>query len=990
MVPLFSHISVSRSKKLICADELLNDEKASKVNLGTMSQSMCSALQLALVDLLQSWGLQPDEVVGHSSGEIAAAYAIGALSSENCLKIAYYRGIASDELTKNHPNLKGGMIAVGASAEHVSTLLEIVTEGKVAIACFNGPSSITVSGDNAGIQQLHHMLMESGIFSRRLRVAHAYHSHHMGLVESTYRKLLGPIHTTNDFKGEMWSSVTAERIDPKTLNDEYWVNNLLAPVRFSQSLGRLLETCTSDSISLIEVGPHSALRGPVEDLLAVFHKNHQTLYSSTLLRLQSATQTMLELAGKLFCQGHKVKISAVNLRHKATSEDVLTNLPPYVWNHSQRFFHETRYAQDYLNRAESRSDFLGAPSPDSSSLEPRWRHVLSISEVPWVQDHVIQSQIIYPAAGYVSMAIEGSVRIAAARQISLSVHIIREMSIIKALVVPEKGKAIETAISFRPYNESHRTWSEVWNEFRISSWTSESGWTEHCRGLVSSQIENKHNEVDGSAALHQQEETHAEAWRHAKEGCTELVDVDQFYRQLYAIGMEFGSSFKCLTSARTGEHTAVGQITPTDTASKMPSGFESPHILHPATLDSMFQTVLVALHGQVRLISRPLVPTFIKELIISGTPRRNPQQGWICRTVASSKSPRDVVASVTAHETSESGLKIEVKGLRGVLLEPESTGSQDNTSHNRICTTLWDTDVEISPGASFEQNYGDSARNKAHNIDQTMALEAAALAYMVEALRKTDEKDVSPQSGHLLKLYLWMKQQEDKRLAASSPKLDRHPHEAPALLGEEGLPLDRIGSNLDKILRGQVQPLALITKDNLLERYHSNKSVLSDANTNAANYVKRLSHKNPNMNILEVGAGTGSTTFPILQALGGLHDGPPRFTRYTFTDISTTFIEQARVRFSRGGKLVEFGKLNIEISPYMQGFTPGSYDLIIAANVLHATSELKRTLKNVRSLLKPGGKLLLVEMTKDMLHLHLVWGTLPGWWYGELSLLKKI
>ena len=991
MVSFFSSVSVSRSRKLIYAEELLKDEETSKVNLATMSQSMCSALQLALVDLLQSWGLNPDKVVGHSSGEIAAAYAIGALSFENCLKVAYYRGIASDELTKNHPSLEGGMLAIGAPAEDVSGLLESVTGGKLAIACFNGPSSITVSGDNAGIEQLHQLLMDRGIFNRRLRVAHAYHSHHMALAESTYRKLLGTIHTTNDSQGEMWSSLTAGRIDPMTLNNEYWVNNLLAPVKFSQALGRLLETCTSDSYSLIEVGPHSALRGPVEDLLAVLHKSHQTSYSSTLLRLQPATKTMLDLAGKLFSQGHKVNMSAVNLRHKATSEDVLTNLPPYVWNHSQRFWHETRYGQDYLNRAESRSDFLGATSPDSSALEPRWRNMLSISEVPWIQDHVIQSQIVYPAAGYVSMAIEGSVRIAAARQISPSVHIVREMSIVKALVIPKKGTAIETVISFRPYNESHRSWSDLWNEFRISSWTSESGWTEHCRGLVSSQTETKHNEVDGYTALHKQDKTHTEPWRCAAEECTELVDVDQFYRQLFTIGMEFGPTFKCVTSAWTGEHTAVGQITPADTASTMPSGFESSHIIHPATLDSMFQTVLLALYGKVRLISRPLVPIFIKELTICGTPRRSPQKGWTCQTVASSKPPREVVACLTAHEIFKSGLKIEAKGLRGVLLEPETTKSEDSTSHNRVCTMLWDIDVEISPEACFELYFGSLARGKAHTSKQTMALEAAAWVYMVEALKKTDQKDIDPQSEHLAKLYHWMKQQEDVGISADGPRRDQHyPHEDQVPLGEEGLMLDRIGKNLDKILQGHAVPLALITEDNLIERYYCNKSVLSDANANAANYVKRLSHKHPNMNILEVGAGTGSATFHILQELGGLHDAPPRFTRYTFTDISATFIEQARVRFSRWGKLVEFGRLNIEISPYMQGFTPGSYDLIIAANVLHATSELKRTLKNVRSLLKPGGKLLLVEMTKDMLHLHLVWGTLPGWWYGELSLLKGI
>lgn len=992
MVSLSFLSHVSKLKKLRYVEELLKNEKTSNIDEGTMSQSMCSALQLSLIELLRSWGLRPSKVVGHSSGEIAASYAIGALDFENCLKVAYYRGVSSSELAKSHPNLDGAMLAVGASPELVSSILESVTDGKVVIACFNSPSNITVSGDSAAIEQLHRILTDRGLFSRKLRVAHAYHSHHMAFVQTTYRRLLGRIDTTNDFEGEMWSSVTAKRINPKTLNGEYWVNNLLAPVKFSQALGGLLETCTGDVVSLVEVGPHSALRGPIETLLASVHKSNdkaQVSYSPTLVRFQSAAKTLLDLAGKLFCQGHKISMSAVNIHHKLTSKDVLTDLPPYVWNHTQRFWHSSRYARDYLNRPEGRSDFLGVASPDSSSLEPRWRNVVNLSEIPWVQDHVIQSQIVYPAAGYITMAIEGSLRIAAAKNISASFHMIREMSIVKALVIPEKGEAIETAISFRPYNESHRSWSEYWHEFRISSWTSEASWTEHCRGLVLSQTEIRSNEVDSHTTHQEQGRTDADSRRAAEEACTETIDVDQFYRQLSTIGMEFGPTFKRIKKARTGKLAAIGHIFPSDTASRMPYGFESSHVIHPATLDSIFQTTLLALSGKVKLVSRPLVLTFIEEFTISGSTQGG-HQGWNCHTVALPRGSREVVASLTAHQVSPLGLMLQVKGLRGTLLEPEEPSAMEETSQHRVCKVLWKLDVDLSPEASFGQKLESSARTGAQSWGETMGLEQAARTHIVKALRRTDDKDIDPNRKHLVKLYHWMKAQQDAEIPLKSSKLDQHhSHDESGLLGEEGLLLDRIGNNLDRILKGLVEPLSLIIEDNLLDRYYASKPVLTSAYINAANYIKNLSHKKPDMQILEVGAGTGSTTLPLLQALGGLSGVPPRFTRYMFTDVSTTFIEQARRRFHNWGKLVEFGKLNIEINPYMQGFSPGSYDLIIAANVLHATSEMERTLKNVRSLLKPGGKLLLIEMTKDMLHLHLVWGTLPGWWYGKLLLLRK-
>lgn len=115
-----------------------------------------------------------------------------------------------------------------------------------------------------------------------------------------------------------------------------------------------------------------------------------------------------------------------------------------------------------------------------------------------------------------------------------------------------------------------------------------------------------------------------------------------------------------------------------------------------------------------------------------------------------------------------------------------------------------------------------------------------------------------------------------------------------------------------------------------------------------------------------------------------------RCASYDFTDISSGFFEAASERFKEVGDVMEFKKLNIEEDPSEQGFESNSYDLVIASQVLHATKNINRTLANVRKLLRPGGKLLLVEITRDEIDLQLIFGTLPGWWLGRHDQLRKI
>ena len=142
-----------------------------------------------------------------------------------------------------------------------------------------------------------------------------------------------------------------------------------------------------------------------------------------------------------------------------------------------------------------------------------------------------------------------------------------------------------------------------------------------------------------------------------------------------------------------------------------------------------------------------------------------------------------------------------------------------------------------------------------------------------------------------------------------------------------------------------------------------------------------MAHKNPNLSILEIGAGTGGTTHAVLSALGGVNNrSTARFSQYTFTDISAGFFEKAASRFGAWKFRLDFQVLDIEQNPLGQGFEEAWFDLVIASNVLHATKSIDQTLQNVGRVMKPGGKLCLTEITSPRLRTSVIFGTLPGWW----------
>ena len=374
------------------------------------SQPACTALQIALVNLLRQWALNPSKAIGHSSGEISAAYCAGILTHQTAIKIAFYRGVLAARLV-NATREPGAMLAVALSEtdieSHLTELERNFGNIDVEIACINSPKSLTVSGSEKQIDILKTILDRNGTASKKLRVGVAYHSKAMNEVADEYKLLIGDIPRIDSAKSPciMFSTVTGTLVSPdEVCRAEYWAQNLVCQVRFSESLVNLCSTHQSSKLrgdnfpitDLLEIGPHSALAGPVKDVLAACVPLRQISYNSVLIRGVSAIESSFSTMGRLFSSGCVVDLTAINqCWNTPENTQLLTDLPEYPFNHAGKYWTEGRLFENYRYRTQARHELLGIPVVDWNPLQPRWRHSLGSYETAWVMDHKVS-----PASGF--------------------------------------------------------------------------------------------------------------------------------------------------------------------------------------------------------------------------------------------------------------------------------------------------------------------------------------------------------------------------------------------------------------------------------------------------------------------------------------------------------------------------------------------------------------------------------------------------------------
>ena len=573
---------------------LLDKINSKEVNTTRISQPATTAVQIALVEQLKVWGVVPTAVTGHSSGEIAAAYVAGAVTLEEAMKLAYYRGSTISDLSGD----KGGMAAVGLTAEALAPYLKKYEH--LVIACYNSPTALTVSGDLEEIDQLCSELKTDGHFARKLVVTHAFHSPHMMAAMPKYREFIQSIqgkplscHFFSSLKG-------CEIVDGSKLNADYFVNNLTHPVLFPDALKSL--QAVSPHTVIVEVGPHPTLQRPILQCLNGIEGIKSRCFGTLDRRMSGVTALMnclvgLETAGTHTiltervlqgCAQDLTVTSASIMKSTIPSSDSLSasllhtsllpwksDIPHYpferktLWVDSEQSF---RFRYPRVDHP-----ILGIPQ---IAPQPTWEIDLQMEEMEWLHDHMISGSCLAPGALYLDTALAAGCVVYGTKTCSLT-----DCCFMQAFVLPEKGH-VQIRTTLDPETGEVLIYHRDEPEDVTRAFTEDESrrWTCHFRCFA-------HPETD--TLLRTQAREVAEETRH---DCTSSLSVDSLYHHMFVQGLQFGPEFKTLKKVQVGQDQGVCTVRSDVLGCK---GTGKQYKIHPVLLDTIFQSLISLLSDEI-------------------------------------------------------------------------------------------------------------------------------------------------------------------------------------------------------------------------------------------------------------------------------------------------------------------------------------------------------------------------------------------------------
>lgn len=951
-------------------DELAYHSTDCNIHDSSYAQPITTAVQIALVDLLRSWKILAEAVVGHSSGEIGAAYAAQLICQSSALKVAYHRG-SLGQLAFLKTSRAGAMLAIGLGREDVERRISLLgLSDEAFIACINSPKSTTVSGNSLALDTIQRTVKADGTFARQLKVNTAYHSPHMESVRDEYRCLLSDIKHVATSQEITFYSTVSSRQKATIHSSEYWVENLVSPVRFSDTILHILDDLSSvEQINFIEIGPHSALQGPIRQILdnAPSFQQRRSKYIPTLIRGQSGIQTMLKASASLFENGCKPKVPpSVNL-HRGS---LRVPLPSYHWSRKP-YWHEPRISRDYRLRSWRPHELCGIRVLTSPEDEPTWRVLLGQNSLPWLADHVIDGFAVFPATAYLAMVVEA---LKQWKRYQNHIPSLRKVQFKRALNIPAGEERVELVLRLRDLNDfsaNFRIWSVVDDQ-----------WHEHCEGIAA--MSSNHSGLSGLNLVSKRIDicSPREKMNEITSRCIESVSPGAFYGLLSERGNQYGPAFCLITRTQVCQSEARVSVTVPHTSyltDRKPS-FPT-YTLHPVIFDTLLQIPVYLFARTVSAYS--IMPITFGEIEVLPQLNTTPGQDFQVYCQVRNVSKNTCWFDITAFQEDGMGeLQPVIQCRNGEL---RATGDPPPAPIIPSKETVFNMKWEVDPASLTSSDIQSIERSAVMEVELQEAkmyrLLATAERFIGDAIYEVQRLHRVPTEGHLALAYDTMLQQVDKHRLSDQRSLDVDGSNSMDL-GVEGELVDRIGPCLGSILGNQADMLSALLDDNLLYRIYQEDST-SRCNAYLIKYLQHLTFKYPNLRILEVGAGTGGTTLPLFEALAP--DGRPFYDCYHYTDISPGFFDQARTKLAKWVDIINFSIFDIEIDPIVQGFPKHSYDLIIASNVMHATRNIQTTLGNLHKLLAPSGSLAFIELIKNNALYMMTVGLLPGWWTGKLA-----
>ncbi|MEA2686588.1 MAG: hypothetical protein QOE93_1783, partial [Actinomycetota bacterium] len=948
--------------------ELLKDEESSRAADADLAQVTNFAVQMGLVALWAHWGVRPGAVIGHSAGEIAASCAAGALTLEEAVILAWHRSQIQSRATG-----EGTMLAVGLPADEAAAVAASVAGSAVSLAAVNGPESVTLSGTEEGLAAVADELTRRQVFARLLKVSVPYHSPHMDRLRDAILAALAHLRP-RPVSIPMASVVTADWVTGDDLDADYWWRAIRQPVLFAAGLDRLLE---AGYRTFVEIAPHPVLGQSVAECVAP--RGVEAIVLPSIRRKENDRATMLRSAGALWTLGTPLDWDAI----LGDGPDH-ARLPRYQWARERHWFESRPAGAGDGAVPGDGADGAGAGPGDHpllgrriSSAAPLWQVDLGAPGLGWLRDHVVRGTAIQPAAAYVETAL------AAARLLGEEAPAVRDVTIPRALVLgDDAGRRAQCSVT----------------DGVVSIHASDGvsgGWELHAKGRLGS-AGARPPDVDAASV---------------RARCPVSVDRDDLYQGFRERGLDYGAAFGGITSAWQGPGEAVGVVTLPDGVAAGADGY----LAHPALLDAAFQMMLCAADGAGRGRGQLFVPVRIDRVAVWEAVGRTCQVH--ARLVVTDGFDEGEVVGAVILFDEDGRVLLAADGLRCRRLE-ERAGSGE-TVDDWLYELRWEavaggggpsviSDVGVAalaPAVASADRVAVEQGWDAYYRDVEPVLEAAAAGFAWRGLVEAGwdpataagpvvEGDVEaatrtvPGRRPLLAALIgglveggWLRR-EDGTVAAASPGgagpsgpspaalLDGLAAELPAYATDAAL-LARCGAGLAGVLQGRVDAAQVLFADegaDLLAHFYRDAPASRFSNTMVTEVVGALvagRQTDRPLRVLEVGGGTGGTTAHVLGVL-------PAGSEYTFTDISP--------RFTQAMTGVATAVVDVEHDLEAQGIAPGAFDLVIGANVVHATADAGATVARLAAALAPGGRLVLVEITRTLRWLDVVFGITDGWW----------
>ena len=556
--------------------------------------------------------------------------------------------------------------------------------------------------------------------------------------------------------------------------------------------------------------------------------------------------------------------------------------------------------------------------------------------------------------------------------LNITGYSLRNLDIKTALRLPQDDYGVEIVLGMEIVDMATAN-SPAWARFAISSFAQDSDeWTEHCTGLVKVEV--------SEPAKPDRISTHLDS---------RFPDSRSWYKRFEAIGIGYGPTFQALSEIRADpdQNIAMAKVALNTTAGTIEGG-EVSYPLHPAALDATFQLGLIACHGgQVERASTAFVPVHLSQLYL----QEGFDQDW-GTVIACGRLQGLRGAYIKLQMLSKSGdVVLDIDRLRCISYsESKSAERLEAKAFSSPFTRLaWKPDFRTLNNRQFRELFPPPLENNS-GIAPLECTDMIACLVVVDIYETFVHGGDGPQpSGDLRHWLSWVKRraEEDQRenmLQAKQLSPDHRRQLLQKLYSEAGdnpeaKAAKRLHENMGDILHGKKTGLDVLVPDGLLTALYETGHFITGAYPQLFNVMDCLSHANPSLSILEIGAGTGGATRVAMKALVGPHC-IKRYTDYTFTDISAGFLTSAQESMSEFHDM-KFSVFDVEKDPREQGYQP-VYDVVLASQAIHATASMDRTLANCRKLLKPGGKLILVESTRMRVLPGLLYGTLTGYWLG--------